>query len=801
MPCERKYKNLGEKAFGEQRYVTSDMLRQFCRNDAYLKREIERIEYLTPPAVRKRFSAIPVNKKESYGYATNEDGSVHFDSETDKIYYYDFTDLSVVDENKTTAFLQSFLDGNEVIKQYTLPQNEECTTTIKRNTTRNFSPWTIRDNTGKIISDDMTCNEYWYIGFDRNRHYETRPNWLANQLNGEIPGITRCQTFKAKTSGVLKEVVMNLKGGTNTGTPLVVEIRKTEEVRVKNDKGTDDIILYPVDSDVDCLAYQEIRFGNTDPGVYSIVFDHPCTVEEGETYAIVLLSPLSHHTNCYWVGGWNKHCHADMYADGDAFFSFNCGYTWIRYGKDTEDSENVEYHAGKYAPQDFAFQCHIEEVDKNCVKKYAINKDYYVYLKPIYTNPIKTVTVNAKDKGDTAGDACKITYQISNNGRDWVDVGSNNSHTFQPDSTGEYKSVLFMRAKLRSSDFTKAPILQSLTLTLKTELPKEMYVRTHRYEPLTTGILGASVWGRLYAPFISAEYTDCSVELISDMEVKEHFVILPPLALGQNNYSYIKGIDWSKIKNKTVTVITNYLNDNPSAIEILKENNIYVIGFFNSIKLNRSPAYPLISMFLQPASTNGKTLIYGEGYDFHVNYGDDNIRFYDDVLSKMVQGNLTITYNPLLIDGLSSSDVGIQYYEDSEGNLKVEGQGLVLDYFQEEFTIGEEDVENRRLKLKATPVDPIRKVVIIKNTDDLDDEDNIILFEDIDYRVDYDNKEIEFLVNNSDGSSSALEVGELIYVIYTPDFHEGSLGIGYYATRTRTNKDVVLKPNWIEYKV
>ena len=87
----------------------------------------------------------------------------------------------------------------------------------------------------------------------------------------------------------------------------------------------------PVGSDEPHLAYQEVKFTNSDPGVFSVVFDHPCTVEEGETYAVVLLSPLSHPTNCYWIGGWNKHCHADVYEDGNAFYSFNSGYTCDAY--------------------------------------------------------------------------------------------------------------------------------------------------------------------------------------------------------------------------------------------------------------------------------------------------------------------------------------------------------------------------------------------------------------------------------------------------------------------------------------
>ena len=805
MPCERKYKNLGEKAFGEQKYVTSQMLRQFCRNDAYLKREIERIEYLTPPAVRKRFGKIPVNKNESFGYSQSENGEIHFNSETDIIYYYDFNDMSGIDTDKTNAFLQSFVDGGTVIKQYSIPQSKTCKTEIKRNTTRNYSPWTIyeTDANGNIIwenetlkipkikSDDMTCNEYWYIGFDRNRHYETRPNWLANMLNGEIPGITRGQTFKAKSTGVLKEIVLNLRGSTNTGMPLIVEIRRTEKV---------DGVWVPVDSDEPAIAYQEVKFTNTDPGVYSVVFDNPATIQEGVTYAIVLLSPLSHHTNCYWVGGWNKHCHADVYEDGNAFFSYNCGYTWIKYGKDTEESENIPYHTGKYAPQDFAFQCHIEVLKENCVSKYDVNKDYYVYLKPIYTNPVRSVSVSGTDKGDSMGDKYTLTYQVSQNGRDWINLEPNATHEFVDSGEG-YKNVLFVRVKLRTTDAKETPILQNFAVHVRTELPKEMYVRTERYYPLTTGILGASVWGRLYAPFIERENTSCTVELISDNQSMEHFLIIEPKDLAGGDYKYITGIDWNKIVGKTETNIKKYLTDNPSVVNVLKTWNIYVKGYFKSIQLIKSPAYPLINMSLSPNNNSVAGKVYGEGYDYKVDYSTDEITFYNDVLNAMVKGDLVVTYNPVIIDGLSSSEVGIQYSKDTEGNLQVDGQGLILDYFQEEFVITEEDVENRRLKLKAIPVDPVRKVVIIKNTDDLDDEDNIILNEDIDYKVDYDNKEVEFLVNSEDNVSSVLEVGELIYIIYTPDLHESSIGIGYHAIRTQTNKDVTLLPNWIEYKV
>lgn len=343
------YKNLQLESYGEQRYVHSEMLQQYMANDEYLLQLCRKIEYLTPPAVRKHFILQEsFYEEESYG-CTVQGENIRFDNNRSKQVWIDFNNLDLIDTVKTTAFIDQRVQTDQtqntsVEKQCTIPLTE--TSTID-STTRDYSPWTIRDQQGNITSDDMTCNEYWYIGFDRNRNYETRPNWLANQLNGEIPGISRAQTFKAKENGLLESVVLNLKGGTNTGTPLVVEIRRCELVNN---------VFQPVDSDQPALAYQEVRFNNTDPGVYSVTFDHPPIMEKNQTYAIVLLSPLSHPTNCYWIGGWNKHCHADVYEDGNAFWSWNCGYNWVRYGKDEDE---IDYHWGKYAPQDFAFQCHI----------------------------------------------------------------------------------------------------------------------------------------------------------------------------------------------------------------------------------------------------------------------------------------------------------------------------------------------------------------------------------------------------------------------------------------------------------
>jgi hypothetical protein len=794
MTCPEKYKNLGLSSFGEQKYVTEEMLKQFCMNDAWLKKKVDSLEYLTPPAVRKRFKPIPIDESKSFGYEIGSDGTIKFDTETYKNYNYDFFNMDVIDESKTTAVLRSELDNdNTVTKQFAIPTSKNCETTIKKNTTRNYSPWTIyeTDDQGNIIwedanlkipkikSDDMTCNEHWYIGFDRNRTYETRPNWLKNMMNPEIPGIARAQTFKAKSSGQLNSVVLNLKGSTNTGMPLIVQIRKT-----KLENG----IYVPVNTAEPQLASQEVVFWNTDPGVYSVTFDNPATVETGKTYAIVLASPLSHPTNCYWVGGWNKHCHADQYEDGDAFYSFNSGYTWIRYGKDDwETGEEVEYHAGKYAPQDFAFQCHIEERKTTCETVYDTNKNYYVYLKPIFSNPIKSVKLSASDKGDTAGNKYSIKYQISPTGgdNDWTDIKSGEWKNFSVDpNTGEYSHMLFVRAILKTTDNKETPLLQSISLDLNTTLPKEMYIRTHPYSPPLNGILSADVWGRIYAPFTNEETVEGNVEIIRDYEVMEHFIIIKPSDL--INYTHLKEIDENKVKGKTETAIRKYLTDNPSVVKALQENQqIYIIDYFTSIKLKNSPAYPLISASLQPSKS--ATVYFGEWYDFLTNYTGDTLTFTENALSKMDNGALTIKYNPLFLDQLSNEEVGT-------------GDGLVLDYFQEDFIITEEEIEKRQISLRATPVDPIRKIIIVKSTDYDDSEEDIELIEDVDYTVDYTTKVVTFKIVYTDEETTMLEPGDHVRVVYTPNLDDSALSIGYHFKRTNTAKQAKVSSNWIEYK-
>ena len=53
--CPPIYRNLQCENFGNKRKITSQLLRQFCKNDAYLKEQIDLLWDSTDPESRKRF--------------------------------------------------------------------------------------------------------------------------------------------------------------------------------------------------------------------------------------------------------------------------------------------------------------------------------------------------------------------------------------------------------------------------------------------------------------------------------------------------------------------------------------------------------------------------------------------------------------------------------------------------------------------------------------------------------------------------------------------------------------------------
>lgn len=588
----------------------------------------------------------------------------------------------------------------------------------------------------------------------------------------------------------------------------------------------------------------------------NIQFKVPCNIKKGEHYAIVLFSPLSEWKHCPRWGGWGRNCYNDKkYSSGHAFTSKNNGRTWTIYGKngaDTDDKGKVlAYKKGKYTPQDFAFQCHVEtSAYSETHDPYFVEGKYYLYLKPIYSNPIHTVTLNAIDKGsEESEEHIYIDYEISVDGDVWIPIANTGSVTLE-----EPSRVLLVRAILyreTGDDYKKlTPFIEKITVELQTNLPTEMYARTSFYKPITSPMLGANLWGRVFAPFSTEATVDCTAEIIQGNEVSKTIHIIEMNNLDEkmnekiteedNVYSLLNSLsqqyaDLNDILNKEGEERAIALSNNYDFLQELKNHNIYIKPFLSednlryyllsfayssnasdmiisrssveddfdyekvaSIDFKDNVAYPLLSVNGQPISLEEGASVdsYSELVDYTFDYENNKLYFKRRIIEDLVEEDLIISYNKVFIGGLTSDEVGHRI--DEETGIKMDG--LILDYFKEKILITNDHLVSRKVGLRVEPTDPIRQVYLYKYNADEGDEPKE-LFEDYDFSIDIDTNELIFEVSNTDGVSTILDEGDVLEVVYTPFLTDDSLAIGYYATRTNTDMQCKIENVYFEYKV
>lgn len=907
--CKPNYKNLNTiQSYSEQKYATVQWCQQNCENDEWLRQQVEQLRYLSPPAVRKKFIiGKEVDDKKSYGYAVGSNNKVQF-SNRDKIQIpIDFSDISVIDESKTTTTTAPYTVTDDAGKdvprvKIVLPNTVE---------THEIKPVYNSFGTAKSITG---YNSAWYVGFDKTRNFYLQPGWINNWKDPNIPSVARCQTFKCEATGKLDSVDLRLEynGSPSTGSsPLYVQIwttyygstykttwnTKTKKIEYnyvnapsgttfqrykkvtyqdkdkkgnllwldKKKKKPKMLVKFKKDKNGKYIRERQNVYkpnakqsgiyhplaeavynpqGTTKGGFPNIHFDNPPVVEKDKYYAIVLFSPLNNWENCPRWAGWGRNCKRDrVYPDGDAFYSVDNGRSWKRYGKIGKTQEDIkEYKQGKWVPQDFAFQCNVEtKAGRTWTETVYSEGDYYLYLKPIYDNPIYEIGIHTIDGGtEGSDDNVEIQYQFSIDGRTWVDIDETLNKRLETPS-----KVVFVRARLSRADGDNyklyTPYIEHITIDLYTTPAEEMYVRTTPYNPPITHILGASVWGRIFTPFEFEETVDCNVEIIETKEVSERFDIVELDMLDEKLAE--KGLDGDWLVNKpTAEERCLYLTDNPDVLKTLKYHQIYIKPFeMNGAMYNLSfapsddelvvsptdvvtaidegggevlvnvypdklsgfeftdeVAHPVISCELEPENGegHGASESYGEWYDYVFDYTNNQLVFHRKVLETITQGNLIVTYNPVFISGLSNNEVGVHYDEETG----IRSDGLILDYFKEKINITSSNVESRRVLLKVQPVDPIRQVYLYKYNSDEGDEP-IELFEDADYTVDIYSHELVFEVNNDDGISTILDVGDILQVVYTPNLDDDSICIGYHAKRGNKDKQCYIDDYYIEYKV
>lgn len=432
--CPPVYRNLQCENFGNKRKITSQLLRQFCKNDAYLKEQIDLLWDATDPESRKRFyppDFMDINH--SFGiesYILNLDyeleefnhwSSVYrfnrttrwnyifdFDGSNDKIVEYDSENHHLMDGDVqyVNIYAESYLDvENSYNEQMLEIVNEDgvttlrpplCTSTYEHIIHYNAEYSTKKANTsskyvtkqkeklGKAKKDahfygafnNWNCNNHWYNGFNRTKNYNIKSKWRKDPDSYEIPSVCHSQTFKAQNTGRVSKVNLNIQGSKSAVSPCIVEIRTTSK------KG------YPTTK---VLARTERKFTGKGENIVAFEFKNKALVEKGKTYAIVVRSPLSKFDNTYRLGGWTTGCFSSekkYYSGGSAFTSEDNGKTWKKNGK-TKDTKSYGSHYYDWGinqkPIDFAFEVFVQPITQKGVKEKVTSSNIKTLIEQGYT--------------------------------------------------------------------------------------------------------------------------------------------------------------------------------------------------------------------------------------------------------------------------------------------------------------------------------------------------------------------------------------------------------------------------------
>ena len=474
--CPRVYKNLQCESFGDRKKITSQMLRQFCKNDAYLYDQIMQLWDMTDPESKKRFYppsfmdtsksfgiqcyALNDSEKEYYDYldyvyrfskVTTYEYRVNFNTNDDnpndncvdeqyKIIYDD--NIVNSDGVYTTNRLERVSDGLTVTfrpEETTGSFHQNATYTTVNSTTKTAS---VPEVLGTAKKDaycygpykNCHCNSYWYAGFNRSKNYNIKSQWNKNQDTYDIPSVCRAQTFTAENNGKITKVSLMMQGDKSAKSPCIVEIRTVS----KNGYPTTKV-----------LARTEKKFTHSTGAMTAFSFKTKAEVKKGTKYAIVVRAPLNNFGKTYRWGGWAHTCFSNIkkeaYYKGDSFLSEDNGRTWIHYGKNN-DGKSYGSHWYDWGiaekPIDFAFEVFVAPIKQKAVngttsqksskkllkEAYDVNFKYYkkgyYYLKfhPIFCNPINNVVVSP---GYTDGEYSEDNYVwqiLEPSTHEWVDM-------------------------------------------------------------------------------------------------------------------------------------------------------------------------------------------------------------------------------------------------------------------------------------------------------------------------------------------------------------------------------------------
>ena len=168
---------------------------------------------------------------------------------------------------------------------------------------------------------------------------------------------------------------------------------------------------------------------------------------------------------------------------------------------------------------------------------------------------------------------------------------------------------------------------------------------------------------------------------------------------------------------------------------------------------------------------------YNEFQHYIVDYDTKTLNFYNP--TGLVEGDLTVNYNPLWVRDLDLGDFPLkmdlwtEYYSIRIDNETYFDKMLINECGKPTIRMDEYTGETY-IQTTVPPLDNIRELYV------MDTDENIIndrLVEDVDYEVDYINRIITFNYN------FLAEDGQILVVKYTPNLTDNGLSLGYRLRR------------------
>ena len=838
-----EWEHIPASEYGDGLDVTCKLLRREGQDIEWLYHRLEELSKQSPVTSTVNFPYAVINQDNSFGLEQDGD-KWRFSTSKEYKVLENFENTDNIDMERTTAVV----DTNENI--VTVPTTNSLKIEFKHD-----NPVYKKYQTSDARDAKLTrMNERWYISWDKDKAYNLHAEMLTHPDINHIPAVCRAQTF-AVPSGVYKDnngsnltsvwlddITMNITSHHNTGSPLIIEIRDCVQKKVnKTDKNPTN---YP---GTRILAREEVRYDNISEGygVRTIKFHQHPKLQCGKEYAIVLRSPLTCFSKAYAIGGWSSHCKQDPYAYGNAFVSYNNGYTWQIYGK---KDDKLTYHYGRMAPKDFGFEINYDATDKNLIYP---NKEYTLYFKPIHLNPAEELQISAtQDEGDG-----KITYYVSHDFKKWSQVGGSvNGQLVDWVHKCEDKVFVFVKAVLKngsSTDPTGKPVINKVDFTIHCNEAKTAYGRCYPINPQLEPALGLNVWGNVDCKVdTSALNTEAKVDIISSDIKSEQFRLITTDEIV--DYLYLLDLDsetLTDLQKKETADLIEYFMKNKSAVKTYQENGVFILydglmpkakyedagGSYNQryyVPLKGSPAYPIISCELDSSYMNidgdivADSEVYTEWLDYTVSYNQDatefltsdlcrcngdKLKFKDSFVfentegatstmdlttsegvsniditgkSKAKPGIYTVKYNPVLVKGLNNNEMPFH-----------------LDYKTEVFTVTSSEVSDTYDKSEDIKyhkiidtndlylyMQPNCMMKLVKYNDDE-------LTENVDYTVDYDTSKLH--LNNI-----TLKVGDSVHVEYVPNIRDTGLSIAYrmHRNNTDTGTQAYILPNSYSYR-